>query len=84
MNLEQKLKDRIIYECDKWIKKHHKYHNQLHRDCERNKDRISNTPDKTIKTPDYWKEDKKFNPFYVRSNASAIAKSIANKIKNKN
>lgn len=44
--------------------------------------RSLDTPPKTIKTPDHWHLDRKFNPFYVRSNAAAIARSIAKKIGN--
>lgn len=31
-------------------------------------------------TPEYWDIDSKFNPFYVRRNAAAIARSVARKI----
>ncbi|HMW47678.1 MAG TPA: reverse transcriptase domain-containing protein, partial [Cellvibrionaceae bacterium] len=37
-------------------------------------------PKKDVKVPEYWSIDLKFNPFYVRRNATAIAKSIAKKI----
>lgn len=82
MNLEDKLQKFIIRECDKWIVKYHEYHNHLHREWERNNIRITIAPPKEVKIPDYWNKDKKHNPFYVKRNSLAIAKSIASKIKN--
>lgn len=82
MTLEKFILEEIDSECSKLIHRHQKYHNQLHTDWERNKRRIINAPKKEINTPEYWKVDKKFNPFYVSSNRKAIAKSIAQKISN--
>jgi RNA-directed DNA polymerase len=80
MSLELQLKDRIIAECAKLIDRHHAYHNHLHLDWQRNQSRIAGAPPKEVKIPEYWTLDSKFNPFYVRRNAAAIAKSIARKI----
>jgi hypothetical protein len=82
MSLEINLKDQIIAECTKLIDRHHAYHNHLHSEWRRNQNRIAAAPEKVIKVPEYWGLDQKFNPFYVRRNASAIAKSIAHKINN--
>jgi len=81
MNLELGLKVHLLNECDKLIKRHHSYHNNLHLVWSRNRDRIISAPPKEVKVPEYWALDPKFNPFYVRRNAAAIAKSIARKIK---
>ena len=80
MSLELHLKDRIVAECAKLIERHHAYHNHLHQEWVRNQHRIAGAPPKEVKTPEYWALDPKFNPFYVRRNATAIAKSIARKI----
>ena len=80
MSIEDQLREKIIQECDKLILRHHEYHNYVHAEWLRSKARIKNTPAKVIQTPEYWQLDKKFNPFYVKSNAAAIAKSIAKKI----
>lgn len=80
MSLELQLKERILSECDKLIARHHSYHNQLHLDWRRNCERIAGVPPKNIMTPEYWGLDINFNPFQVRRNAAAIAKSIARKI----
>lgn len=80
MTIEKKIQQIILRECEKQITRHHLYHNRLHAEWTRNKKRIKNAPPKVVKTPEYWKHNKKFNPFYVRSNAIAIAKSIAKKI----
>lgn len=81
MSLELQLRERLVKECERWIERHHAYHNHLHADWQRNKARISDAPEKIIEVPEYWEEDPKFNPFYVRRNAHAIARSIAAKIR---
>jgi len=80
MSLELTLKERIVAECDKLIDRHHAYHNHLHHEWLRNRDRIIAAPAKDVRVPEYWTLDPKFNPFHVRRNATAIAKSIARKI----
>ena len=80
MSLELLLKDRLLNECDKLIDRYHSYHNNLHLEWLRNRSRIDSAPPKEVKVPEYWELDPKFNPFYVRRNAAAIAKSIARKI----
>jgi len=74
------LRKQLVEECNKLIERHHKYHNWVHAEWTRNANRIKNAPKKEIKTPEYWSRHRLFNPFYVRSNAQAIAKSIARKI----
>ncbi|MGB2881773.1 MAG: RNA-dependent DNA polymerase, partial [Rhodoferax sp.] len=80
MSLELELKDRILSGCYKLIGRHHSYHNHLHLDWLRSCERIAGAPAKVVKVPEYWELDQKFNPFYVRRNAAAIAKSISRKI----
>ena len=80
MNIESQLKERILKGCEKLIERHHAYHNHLHQDWLRNDKRISDAPRKEVMTPAYWDIDPKFNPFYVRRNAAAIARSVAKKI----
>lgn len=80
MSLEANLRKQIIDECKKLIERHHSYHNHLHQEWVRNCKRIASPPAKEVKAPEYWFFDPKFNPFYVRRNASAIARSIARKI----
>lgn len=80
MNLEEYLAQEIKKESNKLILRYHSYHNALHWEYERNKKRISNPRAKSIKVPDYWQKDEKFNPFYVKRKSKAIARSIARKI----
>lgn len=80
MSLELHLKERIVAECNKLIDRHHSYHNHLHREWLRNCDRVAGAPAKVVKVPEYWTLNRNFNPFHVRRNAAAIAKSIARKI----
>jgi RNA-directed DNA polymerase len=80
MSLEEYLGDVIRKESDKLILRYHAYHNFLHHEYVRNKKRISGPPKKSIKIPDYWKKDSKFNPFYVRRKSKSIAQAIAQKI----
>lgn len=76
LRLEKKIKD----EAEKLALRYHSYHNNQEAEHRRNKKRFKNPPKKDIKTPDYWEEDKKHNPFYVHKNASVIAHSIHKKI----
>ncbi len=80
MNIESQLKDRILAECEKLIDRYQAYHNHLHQEWLRTHRRIAGAPAKQIMTPEYWSHDVKFNPFYVRRNAAAIARSVAKKI----
>ncbi len=78
--MEQQIYNAILKECEKLILRHHSYHNKLHVEWVRNSKRIKDAPPKVVETPEYWAVDKRFNPFYVRSNAKAMARSIAKKI----
>lgn len=80
---EEYLSSVISEEAEKLIQKHHAYHNALHVEHVRNKKRISNPPPKIVKIPDYWKDDKKLNPFYVKGKSKSIALSIVKKLVNK-
>lgn len=83
MSLESQLEKIIIEESEKLISRYHYYHNNLEITHKRNKKIFGKTEKKIIKKPSYWDIDKKFNPFYTRKKAKAIAKSIAKKIYNK-
>ena len=80
MSLEIQLFNLIKKEAEKLIYRYHLYHNNLHLEHERNIKRFGEFPAKKIQKPNYWDQDKKFNPFYVRKKAQAIAKSVAKKI----
>lgn len=83
MSLEKQLTKLIVDESEKLILRYHAYHNNLHQEHLRNQKRFGITTQKRIEQPNYWKEDQKFNPFYVRKKAKSIAKSIAKNIENK-
>lgn len=84
MRLENHIEQLIREEALKLIKRHHEYHNRIHSESIRNNKRLGNSaPPKKIHTPDYWEIDRKFNPFYVKSNYKSIARSIAEKIENR-
>jgi hypothetical protein len=81
MSLESIIEARIRKEAEKLNIRYHGYHNSLEIDYQRNKKRIVDVPRKEVRTPDYWAEDKKFNPFYVNKHAKSIAHSITSKIR---
>jgi len=84
MKLEQQIEMVIREEATKLIQRYHEYHNVMHLNFKRNKRRLGDSvPDKKIHTPDYWSNDNKFNPFYVKAKSKSIARSIANKIENR-
>lgn len=71
----------IKEEATKLILRYEKYHNDLHLEWLRNTKRTGSTTVKKVLKPNYWSKDRKFDPFYCRANARAIAKSIAKSIK---
>ena len=83
MSLEKQIEDAILSEANKLIERHQSYQNTLHHEHTRLCKKITNPPKKIIQTPDYWKKDKKFDPFYVKRKSKSIAKSICKKIRNK-
>lgn len=80
MTLELQLEKIISEEATKHIDRFHAYHNGVHAAYERNKKRVTDTPEKIIEVAEQWSIDRKFNPFYVRRKAKSIARSIATKI----
>jgi len=80
VRLEKSLLKSILTECNKLIARHHRYHNSLHLEHERNKKRIRDALPKRIEIPSYWESSNLFNPFYVKKRAESIARSIARKI----
>lgn len=78
--LKKTIEEFIKKEAIKHASRFNLYHNYLHIDYLRNKKRITNPAPKIVHTPDCWKDDKKFNPFYVLKNIDAISRSISRKI----
>lgn len=56
------------------------YHNNIDRWYQRIQRNYTSPPKKFINTPKEWKEDKKFNPYYVLKRNEQISKSISKKI----
>ncbi|WP_220377700.1 reverse transcriptase domain-containing protein, partial [Serratia marcescens] len=84
MSLLKQIEAAILEETKKLISRYHKYHNQVHIEFVRNQKRLGlNTPEKKIYKPDYWSENNKFNPFYVKRNYKSIARSITKKIESR-
>lgn len=71
----------IVEESTKLVARFNAYHNNLHVDWIRNKKRFPSSGPKEVLRPDYWLTDPKFDPFYCKHKAKAIARSIARKIK---
>ncbi|MEM6301506.1 MAG: reverse transcriptase domain-containing protein, partial [Pseudomonadota bacterium] len=80
MKLEESLERAISEEAEKLCLRHHAYHNAIAIENNRKSAR-SKTP-RLLRTqrPAHWSLDKKFDPFYVKKNSNAIARSIARKI----
>lgn len=82
MELYEKITWYIENEAEKLALRHHAYHNALHVENERKRQRSSSPANlKVVVKPPHWSQDKKFDPFYVKKHAKTIAYSIANKIK---
>ncbi|MBN5160281.1 MULTISPECIES: reverse transcriptase domain-containing protein [unclassified Stenotrophomonas] len=77
---EKDLAAEIVLECNKLIRRYEVYHNNLHAETVRMARRLGVVPAKIVIKPDYWKKNKKFDPFYCRGRARAMARSIVRKI----
>lgn len=82
VNFEKKLIEALEKECDKLINRYHNYHCSLHSEHDRKIKKLQTVNKKIIKRPAYWETNKGCDPFYVKKNAKAIAKSVAKKISN--
>ena len=80
--MEKLIREFIFKEAQKHAIRYHLYHNYLHIDYLRNKQRLSTVGPKLVHVPDCWNVDRKFNPFYVLKNLDAIVRSITKKIQN--
>ncbi|TKF29250.1 reverse transcriptase domain-containing protein [Enterovibrio norvegicus] len=81
MELHEKITWYIEKEAEKLALRHHAYHNALHVENERKRQRSSSPTNlKVVAKPPHWSQDKKFDPFYVKKHAKTIAYSIAKKI----
>lgn len=80
---EKELTEAIVAECNKLILRYEKYHNSLSAELNRAEKRTGISQLKVVRKPDYWAVDRRFNPFYCRGKAKAIAKSIVRKILDK-
>ncbi|WP_407217456.1 reverse transcriptase domain-containing protein [Enterobacter hormaechei] len=82
MELYEKIAWYIEKEAEKLALRHHSYHNSLHVENERKRQRSTSPSNlKVVAKPPHWSKDKKFDPFYVKKHAKTIAYSIAKKIK---
>lgn len=83
MRLEDEIREAIELEADKLIQRYHDYHNSLHLEYTRKRDRVTDALPKVVKRPESWSAGDRHNPFYVRRRAASIAKSIAKKIRDR-
>lgn len=84
MELLEKITRYIEAEAEKLALRHHEYHNALYIENVRKLSRSSSPTNlKSVSKPPHWSDDKKFNPFYVKKHAKAIAHSITKKIEEK-
>lgn len=76
------LEKAIKAEALKLIERYETYHNHLHLDWGRAIKRTGLKSPKIVMKPTYWSVDRKFDPFYCKSKARAIARSISRSIEN--
>ncbi len=65
--MKSTLVSAIKNECNKLTERHSDYLNALHEEITRKTKRYDKPYNKEVHTPEYWRVDKRFNPFYVRS-----------------
>lgn len=80
MTFEERLEAAIAEDAKKLMERYHGYHNALQLEHDRKNKRTQVMTKKTVKVPNYWKIDKKYNPFYVFANRKKLSKIIAKKI----
>ncbi len=73
----------IKQEAECSAEKYQLYHNYLHIDYCRKRQRLNTNPKKDVKKPEEWSQSKKHNPFYVLKHIDKISKSIAIKIQSR-
>jgi RNA-directed DNA polymerase len=78
--LKEELTNHIKMIAERKASEYHLYHNNIELIYQRNKRRVRNPTRKEIIVPDYWKVDKKHNPFYVLKHLNQISNSIFNKL----
>jgi len=81
VGLHEKITRYIEQEAEKLSLRHHAYHNALHIENSRKRERSSSPSNlKSVTKPPHWSENKRFDPFYVKKHAKTIAHSITKKI----
>lgn len=78
--MKEALLRALKIETAKSAEKYHLYHNYLHLDHSRKKQRLKEVPKKVVKHPEEWAVDKKHNPFYVNKHAERLIETISSKI----
>ena len=72
-----RITEELLYEeCRKLIQKHERYMRELRKEDVRRKRRVTNPNAGRILRPSYWDVNKGFDPYYVRSNVSAITYAV--------
>lgn len=72
-----RITEELLYnECRKLIQKHERYARELRKEDVRRKRRVTSPNEGQILRPSYWDVSKGFDPYYVRSNASAIVYAV--------
>lgn len=80
---EKELAEAIVDECKKLIRRYETYHNSLHAELDRVRKRLGAAPPKVVLKPDYWRGGNRFDPFYCKGRAKAIARSVFRRIKDR-
>lgn len=78
--MEKKYKSYLELEVTKHSERFHRYHNFVHLEFKRKKNRLGTPLTKDIKKPKYWEVNKLFDPFHVKNKFDGIARSVIKKL----
>lgn len=76
MSFQSHLKEAIVVEATKLIRRHQRYGREIHDELRRIQRRSGVIHEKKFLRPTYWTINRGFDPYFVRSNASAYAVAI--------
>jgi RNA-directed DNA polymerase len=78
--MRDRIEQAIFDEAEKLVKRHQRYVSGVADEIQRRRRRSGLPVAKALHTPAYWKVDRGFDPYWVRSNAATIAYAVKKRL----
>ena len=78
--MTDRIEKAIFEEAEKLVRRHQRYVSGIEDETERRRRRSGVAVSKELHTPEYWKVDRGFDPYWVRSNAANIAYAVKKRL----